>query len=200
MIRLADDLEILPGLPPFAFNVYVMGGVVVDAGIRRGARRLLKRLEGRRLSAHALTHAHPDHQGASRAICERFGLPLWCGEADAEAAEVDGVMMDRMPPHWLSRAVGPRWAGPPHPVARRLREGDEVGGFTVLETPGHTVGHIPFWREADRTLVAAAFAGAVIDDPAGFFDGFGAPDGEAIDAFAARLASVQAHFDLVPFD
>ena len=72
MIRLADDLEILPGLPPFAFNVYVMGGVVVDAGIRRGARRLLRRLEGRRLSAHALTHAHPDHQGASRAICERL--------------------------------------------------------------------------------------------------------------------------------
>jgi glyoxylase-like metal-dependent hydrolase (beta-lactamase superfamily II) len=153
MIRLADDLDILPGLPPFAFNVYVMGGVVVDAGIRRGARRLLRRLEGRKLSAHALTHAHPDHQGASRAICERFGLPLWCSEADAEAAEVEGVMMDRMPPHWLSRTVGPRWAGPTHPVARRLREGDEVGGFTVLETPGHTVGHISFWREADRTLV-----------------------------------------------
>ena len=44
--------------------------------------------------------------------------------------------------------------GPPHPVARRLREGDEVAGFTVLETPGHTRGHVAYWREADRTLVA----------------------------------------------
>jgi glyoxylase-like metal-dependent hydrolase (beta-lactamase superfamily II) len=44
--------------------------------------------------------------------------------------------------------------GPPHPVARRLREGDEVAGFTVLEVPGHTPGHVAFWRESDRTLIA----------------------------------------------
>jgi glyoxylase-like metal-dependent hydrolase (beta-lactamase superfamily II) len=135
MIRLADDLELLRGFPPFGFNVYVMGGVVVDAATRHGAKRILRQLQGRKLTAHALTHAHPDHQGATRAICERFELPLW------------------MPPHWLSRTVGPRWAGPPHPVARRLREGDEVGGFRVVETPGHTVGHISFWRERDRALV-----------------------------------------------
>ena len=61
--------------------------------------------------------------------------------------------MARMPRHWLSAAVGPHWTGPPHPVARRLKEGDEVGGFRVLETPGHTAGHISFWREHDRVLV-----------------------------------------------
>ena len=37
--------------------------------------------------------------------------------------------------------------------ARELREGDEVGGFVVLDTPGHSTGHISFWRESDRTLV-----------------------------------------------
>jgi hydroxyacylglutathione hydrolase len=40
-----------------------------------------------------------------------------------------------------------------HPVARRLKEGDEVAGFTVLETPGHSPGHVAFWRETDRTLI-----------------------------------------------
>ena len=30
--------------------------------------------------------------------------------------------------NWLTRTIGPLWAGPAHPVARRLREGDEVGG------------------------------------------------------------------------
>src|SRR5690349_17873575 len=153
MIRLADDLELLRGFPPFAFNVYVMGGVVVDAATRYGARRILRQLKGRNLTAHALTHAHPDHQGASRAICERFEIPLWCSDKDADAAETEGLIMERMPPHWLSRAVGPRWTGPPHPVARRLREGVEVGGFRVIETPGHTIGHISFWREQDRVLV-----------------------------------------------
>jgi hydroxyacylglutathione hydrolase len=38
-------------------------------------------------------------------------------------------------------------------VSRHLREGDEVGGFRVLETPGHTLGHVSFWREQDRVLV-----------------------------------------------
>ncbi len=40
-----------------------------------------------------------------------------------------------------------------HPVARRLREGDEVAGFVVLDVAGHSPGHIALWREADRTLV-----------------------------------------------
>jgi glyoxylase-like metal-dependent hydrolase (beta-lactamase superfamily II) len=40
------------------------------------------------------------------------------------------------------------------PVARRLAEGDDIGhGFTVLDAPGHSTGHVAFWREADRTLV-----------------------------------------------
>jgi glyoxylase-like metal-dependent hydrolase (beta-lactamase superfamily II) len=38
-------------------------------------------------------------------------------------------------------------------VDRRLREGDEVAGFKVLDTPGHSLGHVAFWRESDRVLV-----------------------------------------------
>jgi hydroxyacylglutathione hydrolase len=41
----------------------------------------------------------------------------------------------------------------PHPVERRLAEGDKVAGFTVLDTPGHSPGHVSFWRESDRTLI-----------------------------------------------
>ncbi len=153
MQRLAEDLELLDGFPPFSINIYVMGGVLVDSGTRFALGRIVRQLRGRSLTAHALTHAHPDHQGASHAICELLGLPLWCGTADAPAMETAGEIMARMPPHWLSATVGPRWVGPPHPVSRQLREGDEVGGFRVLETPGHTAGHLSFWREQDRVLV-----------------------------------------------
>jgi glyoxylase-like metal-dependent hydrolase (beta-lactamase superfamily II) len=38
-------------------------------------------------------------------------------------------------------------------VDRPLREGDEVAGFTVLDVPGHSAGHVAFWRESDRVLV-----------------------------------------------
>jgi ABC-type phosphate/phosphonate transport system substrate-binding protein len=84
------------------------------------------------------------------------------------------------------------------------RHPDEAAEMHVLATRQDLPAPLVFGRadlpETDRTLVAGAFAGAVVDDPAAFFDGFGAPDDVAIDAFAGRLASVQAHFDLVPFD
>jgi glyoxylase-like metal-dependent hydrolase (beta-lactamase superfamily II) len=38
-------------------------------------------------------------------------------------------------------------------VDRALTEGDEVGGFQVLDTPGHSPGHVSYWRESDRVLV-----------------------------------------------
>jgi glyoxylase-like metal-dependent hydrolase (beta-lactamase superfamily II) len=34
-----------------------------------------------------------------------------------------------------------------------LNEGDTVGGFTVLDVPGHSAGHVAYWRESDRALV-----------------------------------------------
>ena len=146
MKRLADGLYLLHGLLPFAINIYLMGDVIVDAGTRHAARRILRQVRGRPITALTLTHAHPDHQGSCHQVCEALGIPLWCSDGDAEAVEDPGVMLQRLPRNWLTRMIGPLWAGPPHPVARRLRDGDEVGGFTVIETPGHCAGHVSYWR------------------------------------------------------
>jgi hydroxyacylglutathione hydrolase len=141
--QLADGVWQLDGFPKNNVNVYLLGDVLVDAGMPFDRRRIAKQIRGREISTHALTHAHPDHYGSSHAICEEFGLPLWCGGDDVEAVERGKVVMR-----------GRLLPGPAaHPVARSLREGDTVAGFTVLETPGHSPGHINFWREADRTLV-----------------------------------------------
>jgi hydroxyacylglutathione hydrolase len=153
MKQLAEDLFVLEGFPPYAINVYLAGTVLIDAATRFGARRLLRRLRGRSVLVHALTHAHPDHQGASHAVCTALEIPLWCGDGDSFAMATRGEIMARMPKHWLSGSIGRLWTGPPHPVSRCLREGDQVGNFTVIETPGHTAGHISFWREADRILI-----------------------------------------------
>lgn len=153
MRQLADDLFQLRGFPPHAINIYVMGDVLVDAGTRFDLRRILGQLRGRPISAHALTHAHPDHQGSSHAVCEALGIPLCCGVGDAEAAENPALMLHRLPRAWINRLIAPLFSGPAHPVARRLREGDELGGFTVLETPGHSSGHVSYWRERDRVLI-----------------------------------------------
>ena len=153
MKQLADDLHLLDGRPPNVINVYLAGDVLIDAATRQAERRILRQIAGRSLSAHALTHAHPDHQGSSHAICERLGLPLWCGQGDVPAMETPGAIAASQAPGWVNAFQRRFWTGPPHPVARALVEGDEVAGFTVLETPGHSRGHVAYWRESDRVLI-----------------------------------------------
>ena len=153
MQQLAEDVYQLKGQPKNAINVYVIGDVLIDAATRQGEKRIMRQIADRTISAHALTHAHPDHQGSSHAICEQLGIPLWCGQGDVPAMETVGGMVDPKAPAWLNKLRERYWSGPPHPVARALKEGDEVAGFTVLETPGHSRGHVAYWRESDRVLI-----------------------------------------------
>jgi glyoxylase-like metal-dependent hydrolase (beta-lactamase superfamily II) len=153
MKQLAEDVHQLKGWPRNAINVYVIGDVLIDAATRQGEQRIMRQIAGREINAHALTHAHPDHQGASHAICEKLGIPLWCGQGDVPAMETPGAIKSSQAPGWLNALQQRFWTGPPHPVARALGEGDEVAGFTVLETPGHSVGHVTYWRESDRTMI-----------------------------------------------
>ena len=153
MRELADGVWQLGGLPPNVFNVYVIGDVLIDSATRHGHRRILRQLRGHDLGAHALTHVHPDHQGSSHRICETLGIPLLCPAGEVAVME-DGDVTGRMPDALVNRINDRLMTGPPHPVDRALREGDDVAGFTVLDVPGHSAGQIAFWRESDRTLIA----------------------------------------------
>ena len=154
MRRVAEDVSVVTwGLPPGLFNAYLVGDVLVDAGIRQSSWWILRELRERPLRALALSHVHPDHQGSSARVCGELGVPLWCGAADADAME--GGLTNYVSGRGLPRFLGRAFGGGAHPVARRLREGDELAaGFVVLETPGHSPGHVSFWRERDRTLLA----------------------------------------------
>lgn len=153
MKQLAEGVQLLRGWPPNAINAYLVGDVLIDAATRQAEKRIVRQISHESVTAHALTHAHPDHQGSSHAICERLGIPLWCGQADIPAMETPGAIRNTQAPGWLNFLQAHFWTGPPHPVARALKEGDEVAGFTVLDTPGHSRGHVSFWRESDRVLI-----------------------------------------------
>ncbi|MGH2904076.1 MAG: MBL fold metallo-hydrolase [Solirubrobacteraceae bacterium] len=153
MRQLAEDVYQLKGRPRNAINVYLLGDVLLDAATRQAQRRIARQLAGRTVTAHALTHVHPDHQGSSHAICTQLGIPLWCGQRDVPAMEAPGGVIASAAPRLITSLQERFWVGPPHPAARALSEGDEVAGFTVLETPGHTPGHLSYWRERDRTLI-----------------------------------------------
>ena len=152
MRKIAEDVYLLDGFPPNAINVYLIGDVLLDAGTRLAKNRILRQLKGRTITAHALTHAHPDHQGASKAVCEALNIPLWCGEKDKLAMET-GDLTSVLPDNWNTRLQNLFWTGGGHPVARVLREGDTVAGFTIFEAPGHSPGQVAYWRESDRLLI-----------------------------------------------
>jgi glyoxylase-like metal-dependent hydrolase (beta-lactamase superfamily II) len=152
MRRVAEDVFQIPLAPRNGINAYLLGDVVVDAGTKGAAKRLIKALHGHAIDAHALTHGHPDHAGASKRLADAFEVPVWVGERDrADVESGRPAAADT----WAKPAVGRLTRYEPVAVARALREGDDLGhGFAVLETPGHSDGHVAFWRESDRTLVA----------------------------------------------
>jgi glyoxylase-like metal-dependent hydrolase (beta-lactamase superfamily II) len=151
MRKVAGDVWQLCGFPPNVINAYRVGEVLIDAATRWARGRILAELHRRPVRLVALTHCHPDHQGAARAVCERFGVPLACHEADVPFMEGREPMVPRI---GLVRFAQRFWAGPPYPVTRVLHDGDVVAGLRVIHSPGHTPGHIFYLREADRLVIA----------------------------------------------
>lgn len=150
MLELAPGVSQLAGFPRNQINVYVVENILVDAGTLAARGRVLRQVTGRDLQANLITHGHPDHFGSSRAVCTRLGIPLWAGVADREAIE---TAIPATGEGRLARLMGKFPLAPGHPVTRVLDEGDEVAGFTVLEVPGHSPGHIALWRESDAVLL-----------------------------------------------
>jgi glyoxylase-like metal-dependent hydrolase (beta-lactamase superfamily II) len=153
MTELAPGVHQLYGFPKYAVNWYIADDVLIDAGARTDKGRILKQLRGHKISAHALTHAHPDHQGSSHAVCSELGIPFLVPEKDVPAAEDPEVIKQRQPDRFMPKLMQAMFAGPGHKVDQALHEGDQVGSFTVLDTPGHSAGHVSFWRESDRVLI-----------------------------------------------
>jgi hydroxyacylglutathione hydrolase len=155
MQPLAGEVFQLALMPRNGINAYLVGDVLVDTGIKQSAGKLSKALKGREISAIALTHAHGDHAGAMKRLATEWGVPVWCGTADREATETGRLALSRTLDRPGLRTLAAAAAGfDGVPVARVLAEGDELtAGFTVLDTPGHSPGHVSFWRESDRTLI-----------------------------------------------
>lgn len=154
MKNIAKDVYQIPLFPRNAINCYLIEDVLIDAGIRSSASKILKAIKDKSVTKHALTHAHADHQGSSKVICETLNIPLLCSEPEKEFAENGNVITEYSNPnHIISKFQKNFWAGKGHAVWETLKEGDEIGGFTVIETPGHSIGHLSFFRENDRVLI-----------------------------------------------
>jgi hydroxyacylglutathione hydrolase len=143
----------LKQFPAPSVNVYLAEDVLIDAGTRWDRRRIFAEIEGREISLLALTHVHSDHQGVAKAVCEARGIPLACHGDDVDAMEGRRPVQEAHRDHPVNRVIRTLWEGPPHPVDRVLREGDEVAGFRVIHAPGHARGEVILFRDSDRVAI-----------------------------------------------
>lgn len=115
---------------------YVSEGecLVVDPG-GSGA-QLATVLDDVRVTCVAATHGHGDHVGGVAALVRETGAPYAIHAADAELARHAGEMSE----------VGRSYDDNAPDPDRTLAEGDVLtvgtATFTVMETPGHTLGGI----------------------------------------------------------
>ena len=141
--------------------------VLVDAGLAIGAARILDAAAARfgetsRPAAIVLTHAHFDHVGALEALLHVWDVPVYAHTL--ELPFLTGRSDYPPPDPTLGTGLAPRlW---PQMPERGIDLGDRVKalpgnraipgmpGWRWLHTPGHAPGHVSYYRESSRVLLA----------------------------------------------
>ena len=165
--------EIAPGIaiiPTVIANAYLIGDraswVLVDA-CTPGRERLIRRAaerrfgQGSRPSAILLTHGHFDHAGSAGALADLWRAPIYAHPL--EIPFVTGAAQyppfDYSSPGFFTR-IARFFPTETVDLGTRVRAFDPrqpipgVPDWEMIETPGHTPGHVSFFRRRDAALVA----------------------------------------------
>lgn len=174
-MQLFPDIHLVEGV---TCNVYIItepdGLTVIDSGMPNAAPRILAAIRAlgrdpRDVRHIALTHQHFDHIGALAALVAASGAETWASAGDAPAIEGRARREAPKGPLGLVFRVALLPRVRPVAITHTLGEGDTLptlgaeGGLRVVETPGHTAGHISFYLPARRML----FAGDALQTPGG---------------------------------
>ncbi|HEY0369231.1 MAG TPA: MBL fold metallo-hydrolase [Chthoniobacterales bacterium] len=174
--RLGSIYEVAPdigGLRQLFVNVYFIGDpgsnewTLIDTGLSGSAEAIVREVE-RRFGPNArprnilLTHGHFDHAGAVKTLARRWGVDVFAHPL--ELPYLTG-RSDYPPPDPMVGGGAMAWMSPLFP-----KKGIDLSGFIKplpndgsvpglpewrwLHTPGHAPGHVSFFRERDRALIA----------------------------------------------
>lgn len=168
--------EILPDI--YAFTIQVVnlcmvgdrtnpnGWTLVDAGMPKSAETIIKEAENRfgtnaRPNEIILTHGHFDHVGAIIELVEHWDVPVYAHELEIpyltgaksypEAdPTVEGGLVARMSPYFPNEPINLGDHVKPLPSDGSV---PLLKDWKWLHTPGHSPGHVSFFRESDGALI-----------------------------------------------
>ncbi len=140
--------------------------VLIDAGLPGTYHTILNATRKRfgaesRPAAIVMTHGHFDHTGALKDLAELWDVPIYAHELELPYLDgrssypppdptVGGGLMARLSPLYPRGPIDVgKWLRP-LPADRSV---PGMPGFQWIPTPGHSPGHVSFWRELDRTLI-----------------------------------------------
>jgi glyoxylase-like metal-dependent hydrolase (beta-lactamase superfamily II) len=168
-------------IPTGLGNAYIISSgkkwVLVDTGTPGNAKNIInvaKKHFGRKARPQAivLTHGHFDHSGSGNELARNWDVPIYAHRL--EIPFVDGT--SQYPPPdptvggFMSQMIRfmpiPKINLSPHLEELSPGKLKWIDGWQVIETPGHTAGHVSFLRKSDRTLIAGdAFTTVNQDSP-----------------------------------
>lgn len=142
------------------------GWVLVDAGMPKSAKVIIEEAERRygknvKPNAIVLTHGHFDHVGAIIELVEYWEVPIYAHADEIPYLtnkkhypepdpSVGGGLVARMSPFFPNKSIS---LGD---IVQALPEDGSIPHLPEwkwIHTPGHSPGHVSFFRERDRTLI-----------------------------------------------
>jgi glyoxylase-like metal-dependent hydrolase (beta-lactamase superfamily II) len=169
---MSDSTEIARGvirIPTGISNAYILGSsqhwTLIDSGTEGYANKIRETAEqrfggGSRPEAIVLTHGHFDHAGSAGVLAREWNVPIY-----AHRLEIPYLTgKSKYPPPdptvggFMSQVIRffPNKAYDYGDAVHELTVSNpqSLDGWRVIETPGHTPGHVSFFREEDRVLIA----------------------------------------------
>jgi glyoxylase-like metal-dependent hydrolase (beta-lactamase superfamily II) len=141
--------------------------VLIDTGMPKSAGKIKELAEERFGKNHIpkaiiLTHGHFDHVGAVTELVNEWNVPVYAHSLElpfltSESnypepdGSVEGGIIAKMSPLFPNEAINLK------NYVHALPENGEIPhmpGWKWIHTPGHTPGHVSFFREEDKLLIA----------------------------------------------